>query len=160
MGAVPCLKFLAIFSLLNTIAMTSSNVFFSKNKNKLYSIINTTVMSLGLCFYIYLLVGSYTIDSILISKVVLVFYSIRVSIQLIYTLNFLHIKKFIFLINLFVIFMVVYLLAFITKLLDVHIIFNLLLMLTSLLLINFLANDYINLKIIYFKFINLLEKKK
>ena len=56
--------------------------------------------------------------------------------------------------------MVVYLLAFITKLLDVHIIFNLLLMLTSLLLINFLANDYINLKIIYFKFINLLEKKK
>lgn len=159
-GAVPCLKFLAIFSLLNTIAMTSSNVFFSKNKNKLYSIINTTVMSLGLCFYIYLLVGSYTIDSILISKVVLVFYSIRVSIQLIYTLNFLQIKKFIFLINLFVIFMVVYLLAFITKLLDVHIIFNLLLMLTSLLLINFLANDYINLKIIYFKFINLLEKKK
>ena len=143
--AVPAIQVLSIFSLFNTLGMFSSNIYFSSNRNKLYSIINTSTMFVGILSYI-IFFYFYKLNSYTLSIVVLSFYTIRVIIQLIYNLNYLKIKKMTFFGELSIVSFIIILIIYCVNILSLPIHFNFIVSMIIFLMANYISKDYLGLK--------------
>lgn len=144
-SATPSVKVLSFFSLFNTLGMYSSNLFFSTGRNKLYSLINSIVMLLGLitlvCVFFLTKLNSFTL-----SITMLVFYVIRVNIQLVFNLKFLEIKKTSFFGELSLISLIILLITYAVSFLGVSIYLNFFLNILLILCLNYFLKDYLGIK--------------
>lgn len=145
LGATEALKFLSLFSLSHTFGMLSGNIFFSCGRNKQYSIINSTVMVLGIISLVYFLHHK-SMDSGCLAFIMMSFYMLRVSIQLYLNLNYLGIKKSNFLLELFLVTIIVLINFMLVSTIGLNIFINLLLSLVNIVIINFMFNDYLKVK--------------
>ena len=145
LGAVGALQALSIFSLLHTFGMLSGNLFFSSGRNKQYSIINSSIMILGVIYLTYVLF--YTkIDATHLAIVMCSFYMGRIAIQLYINLNYLEISKLKFIGELFLLTSVIFVSFKIIYILNITLFLNFTLSTIILISINFIFKDYIKLK--------------
>tara|TARA_B100000795_G_C22762762_1_gene424349 strand:+ start:142 stop:1578 length:1437 start_codon:yes stop_codon:yes gene_type:complete len=143
--AVPAIQVLSIFSLFNTLGMFSSNIYFSSNRNKLYGIINTSTMFVGILSYI-IFFYFYKLNSYTLSIVVLAFYTIRVIIQLIYNLNYLKIKKMTFFGELSIVSFIIISIIYCVNVFLLPIYLNFIVTMIICLIVNYIFKDYLDLK--------------
>lgn len=135
------LEILVFYSLFQTIGLFSRNIYFSSNRVKEYSVINTIVMIFGLMFLTYIFITNISFDAYLLAIIMALFYFIRTFIQLIRNIYFLNIsytdflKKFFF-INILIT-SIIYLCSFIES-----IFLQLLVLSCILIFINFTFKDY------------------
>jgi O-antigen/teichoic acid export membrane protein len=150
-GAVESLQVLSIFSLLHTFGIFSSQLFFGSDRNRQYSVINSSVMALGVLFFIYILLFK-TINSIELSILTVSFYMLRVLIQLYFNMDYLEVNKVKFLYKIFVISLTILLIFEVVGSFEYNLLASFSLSLILLLIVNFLCGDYMNLnKIIRIK---------
>jgi O-antigen/teichoic acid export membrane protein len=146
-GAIGALQVLSIFSLLHTFGMLSGNLFFSSGRNKQYSVINSIPMILGIvCMMYFLFYGS--LNSRSLALLMAFFYMIRVSIQLYINLIYLSIRKVRFIIELFLVTLIVYSSLKIINIMNFNLLINLIFSVAILLVVNFIFKDYIKLKML------------
>lgn len=145
LDALGALQALSVFSLLHTFGTLSRNIFLSSARTKQYSVINSVSMIIGIIYLLYILNTSILTSSHL-AIIMAVFYFIRVFIQLIINIKFLHIDGMRFFIELFIITITVLLLLKTVYLLDLHIINNILISTLLFITLNFIFKDYLNLK--------------
>jgi O-antigen/teichoic acid export membrane protein len=145
LNSVPAIKVLSIFSLLNTLGMISSNIFYSTGRNKLYSTINTSIMFLGILCYVFYYLSDNKLNALDLSLIMLFIYSLRLFIQLIYNLNYMKIKKFKFFVNLIKMSLLILLIIYFVNLLSLALFFNVIITITILILANFVFKDYLDI---------------
>ena len=139
------LKILCLFSLSNTIGIFSSNLFFATKRNLLYGQINSLVMLFGIFFMVIIFYYG-NLNSTNLALLITTIYCIRISIQLFLNLKFLAIDKFSFFKELILISLVIYSLIKSINFLDLPILLNLLITSCVLFILNFVFNDYLNIK--------------
>lgn len=145
LGAIGAVQGLAVFSLLNTFGMLSANLFFSSGRNKQYSIINSSVMFIGIIYMIYLLVYS-NLDATHLAIIMAAFYMSRVIIQLYVNLTYLSISKIKFISELLMITFLIIIVCYSVQYYKANLFINLIVTIILLIIINFLFKDYLTIK--------------
>ena len=143
------LKILCLFSLFNTIGIFSSNLFYATKRNLLYSQINSLVMLFGI-FFMLIIFYYGNLNSTNLALLITTIYFIRISIQLSLNLIFLEIDKFSFFKELILVSLIIYSLIKSINFLDLPILLNLLITGCVLFILNFVFNDYLNIKRLIF----------
>ena len=148
--ATNTLKLLSIFSLMHTFGLLSGNLFHSSGRNKLYSVINSSTMIVGIIYILYFLVND-KIDATHLAAIITVLYSIRVGVQLYYNLIYLKIEKIKFIIDFIIVSLVIFGALKSISLIFESLLLNLFFSLFVITIINFICGDYLDLKKIKLK---------
>ncbi len=146
-GATGALKWLSIFSLLHTFGLLSGNLFFSSGRTKVYGIINSSFMCLGLlCFGYLFLSPNWELNATMLAAVMALVYGLRVFVQLFFNIRHLHISKIVFISELLLVTVIILLPLIIISSLGLGLIVSACLSFGVLLALNFSFKDYLGLK--------------
>ncbi len=148
LGAVGALQFLSVFSLLNSIGMLSGYIFLSSRRNKLYSYINSICMIMGICCFIFLYFLG-TFNATILAGLMVVFYGVRIGIQLYYNSCLLNFNIFIVFCRLLGITLLIAGSITTVSLISNNIFWGFILSIVIIAIINYLLKDYLKLLELY-----------
>ena len=145
LSSVNSLKCLAVFSLLNTLGMLNGNLFFSSGRNRQYGLINISVMLLGI-LGMFVVSNAVSINATKLAILMTLFYLVRVFILLLVNLKYLLIDGYDFFKELIMVTVAILAIVAGVGSFNLGIMLKFVLIVVSMLLLNFMCDDYMQLK--------------